>query len=274
MRKILAAGLVTGAIAAAAAMTVMGAQITEARAKEIALGHAGVSSDNVGFIFAKTDWEHGVQVYDVEFITKDYKEYDYEIKADDGTVMSYDYDAEQSFYSSIPTDRRNIQIDVEKAKEIALDHAGRNAADVSFVKANLEYDDGLASYEVEFFSNDGKEYDYEISAYTGEIIGYDYDAEAHYYYSNASYGGGGNAQRESSSASTGEAVSQEEAKNIALNQAGLQASEVSFIQINPDYDDGRLQYEGKFFHGALEYEFEIDAASGRITDWDVENIYD
>ena len=279
MRKIFVSGLVAGAIAVTAAMTVMGAQITEEGAKDIALKHAGVTSENVSFIFAKQDWEHGTQVYDVEFITKDFKEYDYEIKADDGSILSYDYDAEHSFYTSLLSERRSIAVDAEKAKEIALNHAGTDGSKVSFVKAELEYDDGIATYEIEFFSNDGKEYDYEISAYTGEIVSYDCDAEANYYYSRGRLreregAGRENKARASAEQKSGEGITQEEAKNIALEKAGLSASEVSFIQVNPDYDDGRLQYEGKFFHGALEYEFEIDAASGRITDWDVESIYD
>ena len=42
--------------------------------------------------------------------------------------------------------------------------------------------------------------------------------------------------------------------------------------VHADYDDGRLQYEGKFFHNSLEYEFEVDAGTGNVTDWDVESL--
>lgn len=38
--------------------------------------------------------------------------------------------------------------------------------------------------------------------------------------------------------------------------------------------DGYVLYEGKFFYNELEYEFEIDAQTGRILEWDVESIYD
>ena len=48
-----------------------------------------------------------------------------------------------------------------------------------------------------------------------------------------------------------------------------------------DYDqtafkmvDGRMTYEGKIVYNGMEYEFEVDAHSGTITDWDSESIYD
>ena len=43
-----------------------------------------------------------------------------------------------------------------KAKEIALDHAGLSSSQVTFVRAKLDWDDGRAEYEVEFYTN-GKE---------------------------------------------------------------------------------------------------------------------
>ncbi|MBP3486562.1 MAG: PepSY domain-containing protein, partial [Oscillospiraceae bacterium] len=41
-----------------------------------------------------------------------------------------------------------------------------------------------------------------------------------------------------------------------------------------DYDDGRLEYEGKIYYDHMEYEFEIDGYSGAIRSWDVESVYD
>ena len=175
-RAMIFGGLVlAGSLAMGA--TALGAQITDSRAKDIALTHAGVVEEDVAYIFAKTDREHGKMVYEVEFLTDDYKEYDYEINAEDGTIISYDYDAEDSFYSYIPRDQRTIDISSEEAEDIALRHADKDQEDVLYVKTEFDMDDGLAVYEIEFYAQDGVEYDYEISAYTGEIISYDYDAE-------------------------------------------------------------------------------------------------
>ena len=64
------------------------------------------------------------------------------------------------------------------------------------------------------------------------------------------------------------------AKAAALAAAGLEDSQVTWGRVKADYDDGRTVYEGKFFYGSLEYEFEVDAAEGIVTEWDVESIYD
>ena len=41
-----------------------------------------------------------------------------------------------------------------------------------------------------------------------------------------------------------------------------------------DYDDGRTEYEGKIIYGGMEYEFTINAATGAVTEWEAESVYD
>ncbi len=65
------------------------------------------------------------------------------------------------------------------AKKIALEHAGVNADQITFIHSNLEYDDGYQYYDVEFRGYKQEEYDYEIDPYTGKVLDFDYDAE-HY----------------------------------------------------------------------------------------------
>ncbi len=69
-------------------------QISEGSARQIALNHAGLSESDVSLIYAKLDWDDGRLVYDVEFYTPDYVEYDYEIEAYTGVILSVDYEAE------------------------------------------------------------------------------------------------------------------------------------------------------------------------------------
>ena len=52
------------------------------------MSHAGVEEKDVAHIRAKKDYENGQQVYEVEFYTSDYKEYDYEIAAADGAIIA------------------------------------------------------------------------------------------------------------------------------------------------------------------------------------------
>jgi len=63
-----------------------------------------------------------------------------------------------------------------KAKKIALDKAGLKESEADFVKVELDKDNGVFVYDVEF-KKDGKEYGFEINAETGMIIDYDVDID-------------------------------------------------------------------------------------------------
>ena len=60
----------------------------------------------------------------------------------------------------------------DEAKKIALDKAGVTAAEATFTKARLNYDDGREEYEFEFFAN-GKEFDIDVDADTGRVVKFD-----------------------------------------------------------------------------------------------------
>lgn len=60
-------------------------------------------------------------------------------------------------------------ISAEAAKSAALSHAGVSASNVYEFKCELDRDDGVTRYEVEFKSG-GMEYEYEIDAYTGAVL--------------------------------------------------------------------------------------------------------
>ena len=149
-----------------------GQYIGESRAKEIALNHAGLSSSAVTFVKVQLSRDDGRWEYEVEFYTKDYREYDYEIDAVSGTVLSYDYDAEDYRPSS---DNTGNYIGVEKAKSIALERAGVSSAQASFKKAQLDWDDGRARYEIEFIAGNYS-YEFEIDAQSGTILDYERDS--------------------------------------------------------------------------------------------------
>ena len=66
-------------------------------------------------------------------------------------------------------------------------------------------------------------------------------------------------------------ISVDKAKEIALAKA---PSGTSVVRCHLDWDDGRYIYEIKMVSGTMEYECDINAATGVITDWDVDSIYD
>lgn len=149
-------------------------KITLEQAKEIALKDSNLTIDEVSFIRADKDIDDGVEKYDIEFYHGN-KEYDYEINAADGKIMDYDSDIENySILDGIVNQGNTAKITEEQAKEIALNHANLNNEQVNFEKVELDKDDGVQKYEVEFHYNN-REYNYEIDANTGDILSFEQD---------------------------------------------------------------------------------------------------
>ena len=228
-------------------------KITKAKAKSIALKHAGVSASKATFVKAKLDYEDGRRVYEIEFYSGN-TEYDYEILASSGEILSFDKDIEG--YSIPKESTSSKRITKAKAKSIALKHAGVSASKATFVKAKLDYEDGRRVYEIEFYSGN-TEYDYEILASNGKIISYDKDIENY------------KIPRKNTSSST--YIGKAKAKSIALKDAGVSASSATFTKTKLDYEDGIRVYEIEFYTNSAEYEYEINAKTGKIRDMDVEH---
>ncbi|MCD7832287.1 MAG: PepSY domain-containing protein [Firmicutes bacterium] len=231
------------------------AYISVDEAKAVALADAGVSSANATFTKAKQDTDDGIVVYDIEFYTSDCK-YEYEINAATGSVMTFsmsgdsldwDYDASGSSTSG-------TYIYVYTAKQIALDDAGVSKSNATFTKVKQDIDDGIVVYDIEFYTTN-YEYEYEINAATGAIVSRSASA-----LKSASNSG----------TSTGTTISVDEAKAIALSHAGYSASQVTFSKAKLDKDDGVTVYEIEFYVGNIEYEYEINAATGAILEYDSE----
>ncbi len=77
-----------------------------------------------------------------------------------------------------------------------------------------------------------------------------------------------------SAAASSDVLSQSKAKSIVLADAGVSASSASFIRVHLDRDDGVRVYEIEFTAGDMEYEYEINAVTGKIRDRDVDSIWD
>ena len=160
-------------------------KITMEQAQEIALKHAKLTSDQVSFIKTDTELENGIEVYNIEFSYEN-KEYDYKINSSNGEIVEYDSDIEdyditqqqatKENKSVTPNNQNsnNSKITVEKAKEISLKHANLKDNQVIFNKTEMDYDNGVQVYDIEFHYNN-IEYNYEIDANTGNILSYSQD---------------------------------------------------------------------------------------------------
>ena len=239
--------------------------ISMEQAQTAALQAANIEASNASISSSTLSEVAGVTCYKVEFTSGDYV-YAYSINAESGEVLEASYrDKNAAPADSAQTDttasgatttpaqsapNTTGAVDEAKAQEIALAHAGVNAADATITKSKLDYDDGRQVYEIEWYAN-GAKYDYDVAVATGEIVNSGYEAKT--------VVGTGNSAT----------VSEATAKQTALARVSG-ATEKDIYEWKLDYDDGRPEYEGKIIYGGSEYEFTIDATSGNITEWDAE----
>lgn len=265
--------------------------IGESAAKEIAFTDAGISAEQVQYLWSKMDYDDGKAVYDVEFVVNGV-EYDYEIDAVSGTILSVDQEADnyraanqtagtqaasqtsgnaasqkttaQSNSTAQTANQgstapQNNYIGEQAAQDAALAHAGVSAQNVSFVRTKLDFDNGRWEYEVEFYDQ-GTEYDYSIDAVTGEVLGYDYDAE--YYTANNNTA--------AMQTAPGAQISAEDAKAIALAHAGVSAQDAQRMEMGFDNEHGRSVYEFEWHVGWTEYSCDVDANTGEVVGYSSE----
>jgi uncharacterized membrane protein YkoI len=143
-------------------------------------------------------------------------------------------------------------IGLAAAKATALDNAGLSESDVTFTKAELDTDDGMLKYDLEFFTS-SNEYDYEVNAQSGAIIEKSVEAIERSVKEQKSY------------------IGVDKAKTVALEHAGISTASASFSKAKLDNDDGKVVYEIEFYVGRTEYDYEIDAYSGTILEYDIDN---
>ena len=238
--------------------------IGEDAAKNVAVTAAQVDTANASFSGVSLDEKDGIAYYGVDF-TADGTTYHYAIDAMTGAVIESSSGTAQTTGTTDTTGTTAASqtgtVDEARAKQIALDHAGVSESDTTFLMAKQDYENGTLVYEVEFYvAATGTEYDYEIDAATGEVRSFDYDAENY------------TAGQQNTTSGTNETKSEAEIRAIAL--AKVPGATENDIRMNLDRDDGKLRYEGKIIYEGMEYDFEIDAYSGAIQEWDAESVFD
>lgn len=159
-------------------------------AKAAALEYAGVAEADANYLRAEYDYERGVMVYEVDF-TAGSHEYTIDVNALTGEIVAqekewddgdgyadyiddvYDIDGpyndlDNQYEDSYLAQNAGSYIGDEAAKTAALDHAGVAAADALNMRCELDEDDGIPVYEIEFDAG-VYEYTYEIHAETGAV---------------------------------------------------------------------------------------------------------
>ena len=167
-------GTVQGSGNAENSATMVNGGITEQEAKNIAAGNAGVTEDQIQYITVKQDWDDGQARYEVEF-TAAGVEYDYELDASDGRILSADSEVTDKGYRTSQDGAGTSQtaqggISIETAKQAVMDKIP--GIDAGNIYIHPDYDDGIALYEGEAYYAEVK-YEFEINAENGNIISWE-----------------------------------------------------------------------------------------------------
>lgn len=168
----------------------------------------------------------------------------------DGTSQSTSSSQQQNSSAISQNQQSNLNLTEDDALQIALENAGVSAADTPRTKVQRDTENGTPIYDIEFETSYG-DYNYEISIETGEIIGADYEVDEDWI---------GNLN--------GGPITIDEAK--AIVQSKVPGSSLEDIQIWEEQDDGRSRFEGELFYNNSKVEFEMDARTGAIFDWNLD----
>ena len=160
-------------------------------------------------------------------------------------------------------------ISEKKAKNIILKHANLSESDITVVKLVTYEKQQHHLYDMEFLTST-KKYSYEIDAVTGDVIAY-------YTKNRTGKSASSDTNQTNSSVTTSKTnknkttlIGKKKAKSIVLKHAGVTASSISKYDIDLDDDDDTMIYEIEFVHEKMEYEYEIDAHTGKILHYEVE----
>lgn len=222
------------------------------KAKEIAIAKAG-GGDVVSI---ELDVDDGVMVYEGELIYNNV-EYDFDINALDGTILKWEEDR-----NGVNIDTSNV-IGEARAKEIIL----AKAPGAEITKLVLDEDDGILYYEG-YARVDSKLYEFEVKADDGVIR--KWELEDDYSDNNSGNSSSGNSNNNNSTSTPkpttapSTSISMDEARTLVLKKV----PGATITKIELDYDDGRKIYEGEAYKDGYEYEFEINASTGKFIKWE------
>ena len=153
-----------------------------------------------------------------------------------------------------------MPIGMDAARTAAEEHAGTTALDSVTAEVDSELDEFPAHYEVELHTAWG-EFEYLVDAYTGKVLSGQKDLLTTASTPNKTTKPSG---QKPDPSGTARDIGYAKAKSIALDHAGVSENEAYDMDIELDNEDGILVYEVEFKSGNMEYDYEINAATGAI----------
>ena len=161
-------------------------------------------------------------------------------------------------------------ISMEAAQEVALKAANIAAEDAAISATTLNEAAGTSCYKVEFTSGDYA-YAYTVNAETGAVMEMSsreknaVDTQAQ---TEATVPTADSATTQSSAVATAQTVTgtvdEEMAQKIALEHAGVKATDATITKSKLDYEGRRQVYEIEWYAGGKKYDYEIAVDTGEI----------
>lgn len=161
-------------------------------------------------------------------------------------------------------------ISMEAAQEVALKAANIAAEDATISATTLNEVAGTSCYKVEFTSGDYA-YAYTVNAETGAVMEMSsreknaVDTQAQ---TEATVPAADSATTQSSAAATAQTVTgtvdEEMAQKIALEHAGVKATDATITKSKLDYEGRRQVYEIEWYAGGKKYDYEIAVDTDEI----------
>lgn len=213
---------------------VRGGKITKAEAQTIAVEEAGLDESDVSGLRSSFDFDNGEYIWDVQFY-HDGVEYEYEIMAKNGDIISKDTDGRKDTPGNALTTEPATVTEPEQFTTTAEEATTEPVQTTEFVDDRTQP--------------------------TTERPTTERPTSPAFNPQTPSAPGGG----------TG-GITVDEAKRIALADAGLSESDVVFTKTTTDRDGTLSIFDIEFHTDSFEYDYEIDANTGAIYEKNEENL--
>lgn len=136
-------------------------------------------------------------------------------------------------------------ISEDEAQDIAYQYAQVSSSDVTILTIEKDRED--REYEVRFY-DDAYEYEVSVNYNNGRVNNFEKDLRDNV-----------NVNQD-----TNMSMSEEEARNIALQRVGKSSDEVTFTRVRIDRENGVTVYDVYFYDSEKEYELSIDVSTKEI----------
>lgn len=135
-----------------------------------------------------------------------------------------------------------------EAQNIAYEYAGVNSRDVTILTIQKDRED--REYEIRFY-DDTYEYEVDVNYNSGRVVNFEKDLR----------------DQANIDQDTSVSMSEEEARNIALQKVGKTQDEVTFTRVRIDRENGTTVYDVYFYDTEKEYELSIDVDTKEVVSY-------